>query len=54
MPKLTSGTSPDSVRTAEPSACAFIVPVSAFVAPGPEVTMTTPSLPVARWYPSAA
>ena len=29
------------------------MPVTVFVAPGPEVTTTTPGLPVARAYPSA-
>ena len=31
------------VSSGTPLACAFIVPVSALVAPGPEVTSTTPS-----------
>ena len=30
------------------------MPVTALVAPGPEVTSTTPHLPVERAYPSAA
>jgi hypothetical protein len=33
---------------------AVAMPVTVLVAPGPEVTMTTPTLPVAREYPSAA
>ena len=33
---------------------AVAIPVIAFVAPGPEVTKTTPGLPVALEYPSAA
>ena len=33
---------------------AFVSPVTQLVAPGPEVTMTTPTLPVERAYPSAA
>ena len=33
---------------------AVAIPVIAFVAPGPDVTRTTPGLPVALAYPSAA
>ena len=33
---------------------AVAIPVIAFVAPGPDVTSTTPGLPVALAYPSAA
>jgi hypothetical protein len=40
-------------RTALPLFCAFIAPVTAFVAPGPEVTTTTPIFPVTREKPSA-
>ena len=41
------------VSTGTPAACAFIVPVRAFVAPGPDVTSTTPSVPLTRANPSA-
>ena len=33
---------------------AVAIPVMAFVAPGPDVTITTPGFPVALAYPSAA
>ena len=36
------------------SIIASVIPVTALVAPGPEVTSTTPALPVERAYPSAA
>ena len=37
-----------------PSQWADAIPVSALRMPGPDVTATTPSLPVARAYPAAA
>jgi len=37
----------------EESIIAVAIPVTRFVAPGPEVAMATPTLPEARAYPSA-
>ncbi len=47
-PKYFSGISPLIVSSGVPLACAFIVPVTALVAPGPDVTTVTPSPPLTR------
>ncbi len=54
LPKRRFGTSPASTRTGSESQCADARPVMQFKAPGPEVTITTPSRPVARAYAAAA
>ena len=48
------GTWPVKHTTGTESINASVRPVTAFVAPGPDVTSTTPVLPVERAYPSAA
>ena len=47
-------TCPDITIIGIESIKAVAIPVMAFVAPGPDVTITTPGLPVALAYPSAA
>ena len=42
------GTCPESITNGMESAYAVAIPVMALVAPGPEVTKTQPTLPVAR------
>ena len=53
-PIMKVGTCPVSTTSGIESISASTRPVTALVAPGPEVTRTTPGLPVARAYPSAA
>lgn len=48
------GTLPVMATRGTESSMAVAIPVTRFVAPGPEVAMTTPGFPVARAYPSAA
>ena len=48
------GTCPVMAMTGEESMWALAMPVTRFVAPGPEVAKHTPGLPLARAYPSAA
>ena len=47
-------TFPVIATTGLESMYAAAMPVTRLVAPGPEVAITTPVLPVARAYPSAA
>ena len=42
------GTCPVITTTGTESICAPAIPVTRFVAPGPEVAQQTPTLPVAR------
>ena len=46
-------TCPQNTTIGTPSLRASCIGVTTFVAPGPEVTNTTPGLPVTRAYPSA-
>ena len=48
VPTMPLGTWPDSTTMGMESMQAVAMPVMALVAPGPEVTSTTPGLPVAR------
>ena len=48
------GTWPEIQTNGIESIKASVKPVTAFVAPGPEVTKTTPGFPEDRAYPSAA
>ncbi len=48
------GTCPVIATSGVESRNASAMPVTRFVAPGPEVAITTPARPVARAYPSAA
>gem|GEM_PF-2648803 len=45
---------PENTTIGMESMQAVAMPVTVFVAPGPEVTRATPTLPLARAYPSAA
>ena len=47
-------TCPVKTTSGKESLYASVIPVMAFVAPGPLVTTTTPVLPETRAYPSAA
>ena len=53
LPMAWVGTCPVMTTSGTESMWAVAMPVTALVAPGPEVTSTTPGLPVARAYPSA-
>ena len=48
-----TGTAPPSATTGSPSVLAVASPVARFEQPGPEVTSTTPALPVRRPRPAA-
>jgi hypothetical protein len=48
LPITGVGTWPVRMTIGIESMCAVAIPVTALVAPGPEVTSTTPTLPVAR------
>ena len=48
VPIMKVGTWPDSTTSGIESSSASVRPVTAFVAPGPDVTNTTPGFPVAR------
>ena len=48
LPIRKVGTCPVSTTIGIESISASVMPVTAFVAPGPEVTSTTPGLPVER------
>ena len=48
------GTLPVMATSGIESSIAVAIPVTRFVAPGPEVDIQTPTLPVALEYPSAA
>lgn len=48
VPTMLLGTWPDRITIGMESMYAVAIPVMALVAPGPEVTNTTPGLPVAR------
>lgn len=48
VPTMLLGTWPDRITIGMESMYAVAIPVMALVAPGPEVTSTTPGLPVAR------
>ena len=54
MPIKCFATCPDITIIGMESIKAVAIPVIAFVAPGPDVTRTTPGFPVALAYPSAA
>ena len=47
------GTCPVKITIGMESQYAVAMPVTVLVAPGPDVAMQTPTLPVARAYPSA-
>ena len=47
-PICSSGTLPVMATSGTESSMAVAMPVTRFVAPGPDVAMTTPTLPVAR------
>ena len=53
FPIIFVGTCPVKTTSGIESMCAVAIPVTVFVAPGPDVTRTTPGFPVARAYPSA-
>ena len=48
LPMAAEGTWPVMQTTGEESIIAVAMPVTRFVAPGPEVAMATPTLPEAR------
>ena len=48
-----AGTCPVMHTMGDESIIAVAIPVTRFVAPGPDVAMATPTLPEARAYPSA-
>ena len=54
VPMTLVGTCPVMATIGSESSLASARPVTRFSAPGPEVAMTTPGLPVTRAYPSAA
>ena len=54
LPITGKDTWPEMITIGIESMYAVAIPVTALVAPGPEVTSTTPGFPVARAYPSAA
>ena len=54
LPIRSQGTLPVIATIGTESSIAVAIPVTRFVAPGPEVAITTPVLPVALKYPSAA
>ena len=53
LPRNLDGTWPVMKTVGEESSMAVAMPVTRLVAPGPEVAMATPTLPLARAYPSA-
>ena len=53
VPMALVGTWPQKTTSGVPSERASCIGVTTFVAPGPDVTSTTPGLPEARAYPSA-
>ena len=53
VPMLEVGTCPQKTTMGVPSLRASCIGVTTLVAPGPDVTRTTPGLPDARAYPSA-
>ena len=54
LPTSEVGTLPVMATMGTESSIAFAIPVTRFVAPGPDVDITTPTLPVVLAYPSAA
>ena len=54
LPIRLQGTLPVIATIGTESSIAVAIPVTRFVAPGPEVAMQTPTFPVALKYPSAA
>ena len=54
LPMSPVGTCPVKITSGMESQYAVAMPVTVLVAPGPDVAMQTPTLPVARAYPSAA
>ena len=54
VPRADRATWPVMATMGTESALAPMMPVTRLVAPGPEVATQTPTLPVARAYPSAA
>ena len=48
VPKAVVDTCPVMATMGDESVCAVAMPVTRFVAPGPEVARHTPTLPVAR------
>ena len=53
LPSALEGTWPVMQTMGEESIIAVAIPVTRFVAPGPEVAIATPTFPEARAYPSA-
>ena len=54
VPICVVGTFPQIATIGIESRYAVAIPVTKFVAPGPDVEITTPTLPVTLAYPSAA